>query len=297
MNKLTRKIGGVLSVLLALSQPIVSADPATDAEAAYKESQNKWKLAQDAVTKFVDSGASTDPAITGLQSTFQSKKAQLTEETKAWTQVADADSEVVQAKAESDQKGKDRGQFTQGTKEWTAANSAMNGARAKWEKLRNKFKPESVTALEAEVNALRVELRGRIVSYPGSDQVIVDLLKSYRSAQTGLKEARLTLDKSKGVVDPLTYLSSSKPPVFNPKSTLPRLTRYGWGMPFDLLKEFADKWGYALSIEGYLSEKRLLELKNPESDMARTIELMKEKPGQYKLALICDRYDPPNPPQ
>ena len=60
-----------------ISQPIVSADPATDAEAAYKESQNKWKSAHDAVTKFVDSGASTDPAITGLQSTFQEKKAQL----------------------------------------------------------------------------------------------------------------------------------------------------------------------------------------------------------------------------
>jgi len=297
MNKLTRKIGALLSVLLALSQPIVSADPATDAEAAYKESQKEWKSAQDAVTKFVDSGASTDPAITGLQSTFQEKKARLTEETKAWTQVADADSEVVQAKAESDQKAKDRGQFTQGTKEWKTANEAMNRARGKWEKLRNKFKPESVTALEAEVNALRVELRGRIVSYTGSDQAIVDLLNSYRSAQTGLKEARLALDKSKGVVDPLTYLSSSKPPVFNPKSTLPRLTRYGWAMPFDLLKEFADKWGYALSIEGYLGEERLLELKKPESAMARTVELMKEKPGQYKLALICDRYDPPNPPQ
>jgi hypothetical protein len=75
MNKLTRKIGAVLSVLLALSQPIVSANPAADAEAAYKESQKEWKSAQDAVTKFVDSGASTDPAITGLQSTFQEKKA------------------------------------------------------------------------------------------------------------------------------------------------------------------------------------------------------------------------------
>jgi uncharacterized phage infection (PIP) family protein YhgE len=157
MKKLARKIGGVLGVLLALSQPIVSADPTTDSEAAYKESQNKWKSAQDAVTKFVDSGASTDPAITGLQSTFQEKKAQLAEQTKAWTQVADADPEVAQAKAESDQKGKDRGQFTQGTKEWKAANEAMNRARGKWEKLLNKYKPESVTALEAEVSALRVE--------------------------------------------------------------------------------------------------------------------------------------------
>lgn len=297
MNKLTRKIGGVLSVLLALSQPIVSADSTADAEAAYKESQKKWKSAQDSITKFIDSEMSTDLAISGLQTSYQEKKAELTAETKAWAQVADADPEVIKARQELEQKRKDRDLLAKESKEWTAAQGNLTKLQNKLTNLRNKLKSESLKTLEEQVGDLRVELRGRIVSYTGSDQAIVDLLNSYRSAQTGLKEARLSLDKSKGVVDPLTYLTSSKPPVFNPKSTLPRLTRYGWAMPFDLLKEFADKWGYALSIEGYLGEERLLELKNPESAMARTVELMKEKPGQYKLALICDRYDPPNPPQ
>lgn len=297
MNKLTRKIGGVLSVLLALSQPIVSADSTTDAEATYKESQKKWKSAQDSITKFMDSEMSTDLAISGLQTSYQEKKAELTAETKAWAQVADADPEVIKARQELEQKRKDRDQLAKESKEWTAAQGNLAKLQNKLTNLRNKLKSESLKTLEVVVGDLRVELRGRIVSYTGSDQAIVDLLNSYRSAQTGLKEARLALDKSKGVVDPLSYLTSRKPPVFNPKSTLPPLTRYGWAMPFDLLKEFADKWGYALSIEGYLSENRLLELKNPESAMARTVELMKAKPGQYKLALICDRYNPPNPPQ
>jgi hypothetical protein len=291
------RFGVLIGILMGFTFSAVAADLSSDPEGAYKEAKKNWTAAQAAVTEFVEKGVATDPDIVGMQTAYQKKKARFTEETKAWTQVADADSEVAQAKAELGQKGKDRGQFTQGSKEWTAANNAMNKAMIKWTKLRDKFKPEAMAALDAEVNALQVELRGSIISYTGSDQAILDLLNSYRSAQAGLREARLAFDKSKGLVDPLSYLASRKPPVFDPKSTLPRLTRYGWVMPFDLLKEFADHWGYALPIDGYLSKKRLLELKNPESSMARTIELMKAHPGQYKLAVTCDRYDPPSPPQ
>lgn len=68
-------------------------------------------------------------------------------------------------------------------------------------------------------------------------------------------------------------------PVFNPKSTLPPLTRYGWATPLDISKVFADHWGYTIGYEGYFLEKRLKDLKDPESDLARIIKLMQAADG------------------
>src|SRR6185437_5089506 len=66
-------------------------------------------------------------------------------------------------------------------------------------------------------------------------------------------ESRAT---SPGVtVKPIDWLKAQSPPEFAPDSTLPPLTRWGWAMSFDVARELADRWGYAVEFSGYVSEK------------------------------------------
>jgi hypothetical protein len=74
------------------------------------------------------------------------------------------------------------------------------------------------------------------------------------------------------------------------------LTRYGWSQPFELRKAFADSWGYAVDLGGYITEKTLEKLENPASDEARAIGLVNSNPERYKLSVTCPRYFPEHPP-
>jgi len=120
--------------------------------------------------------------------------------------------------------------------------------------------------------------------------------KTDNTAVTEQQVALDAFDAESGMITPLAYLRAQPKPNFKPGHTLPALTRYGWIMPFELCKEFADAWGYVLPIEGYLGSNRLSELANPESDMAQIIACIKANPGKYKVSVICDRFDPPVPP-
>ncbi len=74
--------------------------------------------------------------------------------------------------------------------------------------------------------------------------------------------------------------------------TLPPLTRYGWSQPFALRKAFADRWGYAVELGGYITEKSLKKIEDPTSDEAKTIALVQSDPDKYKLCVTCARHFP-----
>ena len=163
-----------------------------------------------------------------------------------------------------------------------------------------KVRADKVTSeyrqLREEVANLRNELINEVKFNLDSVPAVKALTSTYRSAVADQQVALTALNKARGMTTPLAFMQVQPKPYFKPGHTLPPLTRYGWVMPFELCKEFADGWGYALPSGGYLSRQRLKQLANPESDLAKTIACMKTNPGKYKLEVTCDRFDPPNPP-
>jgi len=98
-------------------------------------------------------------------------------------------------------------------------------------------------------------------------------------------------------VKPLDWLQAQTPPDFASHSTLPPLTRWGWSMSFEVAKELADRWGYAVEFAGYVSEKVADEaLANPESRNGRCLALVTGNPQQYKLGVLVDRQFPKDMP-
>lgn len=99
------------------------------------------------------------------------------------------------------------------------------------------------------------------------------------------------------MVKPLTWLKAQKAPDFTPGNTLPPLTRWGWSMPFDVAKELADRWGYAVEFAGYVS-KIVAEnaLANPKSRNGQCLALVAGNPQKYKLGVLLDRQFPQNMP-
>ncbi len=85
------------------------------------------------------------------------------------------------------------------------------------------------------------------------------------------------------------YLKRQQPPVFREGHTLPPLTRYGWTLPFEARVELARRWGYALEFGGYVTEKSVEKLQDPDSIESRVVKLAAEDPDTYKLAVICSR--------
>jgi hypothetical protein len=73
---------------------------------------------------------------------------------------------------------------------------------------------------------------------------------AYRSSITNQQNALTAYNKERGMTTPIAYLQAQPKPYFKPGYKLPPLTRYGWVMPFELNKEFADNWGYALPSGG-----------------------------------------------
>jgi len=100
-----------------------------------------------------------------------------------------------------------------------------------------------------------------------------------------------------GTVKPLDWLRDQTPPEFAPNSTLPPLTRWGWAMSFEVAKELADRWGYAVELAGYVSEKVADEaLANPDGRNGRCLALVAGNPQKYKLGVLLDRQFPKDMP-
>lgn len=98
-------------------------------------------------------------------------------------------------------------------------------------------------------------------------------------------------------VKPLEWLQSQQAPEFATDSTLPPLTRWGWSMSWEVAKELADRWGYAVEFAGYVSEKVADEaLAKPESRNGRCLALVASHPQKYKLGVLVDRRFPQDMP-
>lgn len=89
------------------------------------------------------------------------------------------------------------------------------------------------------------------------------------------------------------YLERQPKPIFEPGSRLPKLTRWGWTIPFDTRVELARNWGYALEFGGYSQLGQLEKaFEKSNSVQSRICNLAASDPQQYSLEVIMDLYLP-----
>ena len=99
------------------------------------------------------------------------------------------------------------------------------------------------------------------------------------------------------LVTPAEWLKAQPRPVFKEGHTLPPLARWGWAMSFDVAKELADHWGYAVEFAGYVSGKVADDaLADPKSRNAQCLALVASDPKKYKLGVLVDRQFPKDMP-
>jgi hypothetical protein len=88
---------------------------------------------------------------------------------------------------------------------------------------------------------------------------------------------------------PAGYLEKQQPPVFRDGHTLPRLSRFGWTLPLEARVELAKRWGYALELGGYTTERTIEIMDDPESLESKIIALARSDPATYPLQVILSR--------
>ena len=128
--------------------------------------------------------------------------------------------------------------------------------------------------------------------------LMIALAACLQSPPSGVHAAEQPTSPDRGVtVKPLDWLKAQTPPDFAPNSTLPPLTRWGWAMSFDVAKELADRWGYAVEFSGYVSEQVADEaLANPKGRNGQCLALVAGNPQKYKLGVLLDRQFPKDMP-
>src|ERR1035437_4502615 len=100
-----------------------------------------------------------------------------------------------------------------------------------------------------------------------------------------------------GLVTPLAWLQAQPAPDFAPGNTLPALSRWGWAMTYEVAKELADRWGYAVEFSDYVSEAMADDaLAKPDSRNGKCLALVARNPKRYKLGVLTDRGFPPDMP-
>jgi hypothetical protein len=114
----------------------------------------------------------------------------------------------------------------------------------------------------------------------------------------GVRAADLSARPAMGaMVTPLDWLQAQRAPDFAPGNTLLPLTRWGWSMPFDVAKELADHWGYAVEFSGYASAAVADEaLANPRGRNGRCLALVAGNPRKFKLGVLLNREFPKDMP-
>ncbi|HEY3320390.1 MAG TPA: hypothetical protein VGP72_07985 [Planctomycetota bacterium] len=127
--------------------------------------------------------------------------------------------------------------------------------------------------------------------------VLIGLVVALLPIQVAAGEAPGKDEASAGKVTPLQWLNSLPKPSFKEGHTLPPLTRWGWAMSFDVAKELANNWGYAVEFSGYVSEKVADEaLANPKGRNAQCLDLVQSDPKKYKLGVLLERQFPKEMP-
>ena len=107
-----------------------------------------------------------------------------------------------------------------------------------------------------------------------------------------LEAELLSGKKADRKITPAAWLKQQPKPFFKPEWTLPRLTRYGGGMPLDTRVELAENWGFAMELSSYLDDHGLSLLEDRESDNSKAVALAKSNPKRYPLSVICSRKMP-----
>jgi len=101
--------------------------------------------------------------------------------------------------------------------------------------------------------------------------------------------ANLCIQRTAHGETPAGYLQKQRLPAFKEGHGLPRLTRFGWTLPFEARVELARHWGYALELGGYTTEEVVQRLKDPESIETRLVELARSEPETFPLQAILSR--------
>jgi len=103
--------------------------------------------------------------------------------------------------------------------------------------------------------------------------------------------------EAEGKVLPQDWLASIPQPNFCKGHTLLKLTRYGWVVPYDVMKVMAEKFGYAVQIGGYFGDSTLVQLRDPNSDQGKKLALYQANPEFHRLAVTLNRYFPESAPE
>lgn len=162
--------------------------------------------------------------------------------------------------------------------------------------LRTKLFPAEAArlkSLESQLSLANKQMFRAALQELRNDPAIGEKIQALLKAEAQKEEASAAMLKARGEVTPVGFLQQQPRPLFKEGHTLPPLTRYGWALPFELRKAFADHWGYAVELGGYVTPDTAESIRNaPDSDDARAVALAKSDPKKYKLSAICARYTP-----
>lgn len=292
-----------VAVISATSAGIIchGAEPGAAHQAAMEKARRRAGIARSAIEREIPGVKGVPQAFTRLQQQYS----QLTAEKKIleakFRKALETSSEYRAIATRKSRLDADR----------RAARKAGNHGNAKalgkasykcyqeTQRLKKRLMPEESRRAK-QVNSSLSLLRRRLVSTAVRELQNHPQLKkqiaAYRQAVRDEERHLAALYKARGLVTPLEYLAAQKPPKFKKGHTLPPLSRFGWNQPFEQRKMFADNWGYAVELNGYVTSKTLALIEDPDSDEARSIALVKSDPKKYKLSVICNRYWPDKPP-
>lgn len=285
------KLFAVGALILLLVGSAAVAD-----EAAYKAAGAKSQQCRQAIERFSMEGTCDNAAFTAKQARCKEAMAALKVADAAFSQnpkIKEAEAKVKVAGAElaaAKKKGAAAAELARLDKQCKAANDELYWAP------RSLINPPERAKLQNEVGNLKQELFVDVLFHMDNVPAVKALTDAHRAAWEEHATALTAWNKERGWTTPLAYLEAQPKPYFKPGNTMLPLTRCAYVQPFEVCREFADNWGYALAVggDGYLDDGQIKELSNPESNIAKTMAWAKTHPGKYKLSVHTNRYDPPS---
>ncbi len=288
-------------ILVVTALAAVHADPGAEHEAAMKQAQRAAGRAKREIEKRIATVKTDVAAFNALQAEYQQTEATVKMLTGKLATALKASPEYKGLIAERKRIDKERNAAGKAgnKKKQAKLNKAKYQIHVKTEKLKQKLLPTEFNKLRTAGRKFR-HLKGGLTQLAlqelGEHPELKSHIAVWRRSQKAEAEHRAAMYRARGQVTPVEYLAQQRPPRFKNGHTLPPLTRYGWAQPFVLRKAFADNWGYAVELGGYITNGTLEKMKNPSSNEARSIALVKSNPKKYKLSVTCARYFPKEVP-
>lgn len=291
----------LISLFFATAVAAGDDDPGASHKAAMEAARRRAAQARKALEKALPEIEAEHPAFTARQAEYRAAvderkalekrvRAALDADPKA--QALRADRQALDAKLREARAAGD-------VDAATAANKAKYRNHVALRKCRSRLDPEAERRLKTLGETTRRLLR-RLVALARQDLAqhpeLQESLSQLEAASTAAEREEAAMRQARGHVTPVEYLAALPAPRFRAGHTLPPLTRYGWVMPVALKQAFADRWGYAVPLGGYVTEKTVARLRDPESAESRTLALVESDPERYKLSVTCARHFPETPP-